>query len=231
MDKKTNLIGYPIVIILTAIITFLILKNCDKSGPEPPIVIAPKEIISLEDAKQLYYSYSDNRACIIEVFEGQRDSTLTSLCPTNRKPNEKFVPSRSFHLTKEFLNQYIAYLDKITDTIDITGYRLYLGNYPDAKEFKDGKPIPDPRRNTFFIAPTTLIPGSDLHRGFTFVDRNNDGVSEVLFLEDELDRKRSNQNTQSAKINTAGFFSFASTRGRDRSTLANELGGHPPKDD
>ncbi|WP_438710367.1 hypothetical protein ACSTS3_15300 [Aquimarina muelleri] len=227
MDKRSNLIGYPIVIIITAIITFLLLKKCEK--PDPPTVDPPKEIISFKDAIELYRTYTNNRSCVIEVFESKRDSSLTNLCPSKRKPIANFVPSRSFHLNKEFLNQYMAYINQVTpDSIAVTGYRLYLGNYPDTTNLSSGKPVPDPRRNTFFIAPTTLLGNSSTHRGFTFVDQNNDGKPEVLFLEDELDNlKNPNPSSPKTKINTANFFSFSSQNG-GTSTIANDLGGSPP---
>jgi hypothetical protein len=226
MNKQTNLIGYPVVIILTVIITLLIIRKCENT--EPPIVTKPKEIISFKDAKELYTSYTENRACVIEVFESKKDSTLASLCPTTRKPDNEFIPSRSFYLSKKFLDQYITYVNQITpDTIDITGYRLYLGNYPDKENFEDGKPIPDPRRNTFFIAPTTIKRDTEIHGGFTFVDKNNDGIPEILFLEDEFDRQNPDQNPKQAKINTASFFSFFNVYGAAKSTVGNDIGSYP----
>ncbi|WP_108866565.1 hypothetical protein [Aquimarina aquimarini] len=232
MYKKTNLFGYPIIILLTVLLT-LSLSNCNTKSEPTKEEEVPKEIISYKDAVELYQTYTENRACIIKVFEGKKDSTLDSLCPSKRKPNEKFVPSRSFHLDKKFLDDYISYINRITpDSIKITGYRLYLGNYPDKKRFDDGKPIPDPRRNTFFITPTTLIDGSNIHRGFTFVDRNNDGKPEILYLEDELERGQQpyqNSNSPKGKINTASFFSFSSSAyGGAYSTIGNEVGGYPP---
>ncbi|PKV49378.1 hypothetical protein ATE84_1400 [Aquimarina sp. MAR_2010_214] len=226
MDKKTNFIGYPIVIIITAILTFLVIRKCE--NPDLPIVTKPKEIISFKDATELYNSYTKNRVCVIKTFEGKRDYILDSLCPTTRKPNDEFMPSRSFYLSKKFLDQYIAYVNQITpDTIDITGYRLYLGNYPDKEKFDDGKSIPDPRRNTFFIAPTTLKGDTDLHRGFTFVDRNSDGKPEIIFLENEFDHQKYGQNLNQTKINTASFFSFINAYGPEKSTIGNDVGSHP----
>ncbi|TYP76064.1 hypothetical protein [Aquimarina intermedia] len=225
--KQSNLIGYPIVIILTAIITFFTLNNC--KGPDRPIANKPTEIISFSDALELYQTYTDNRSCVIKAFEGKRDSTLIKLCPSNRKANEKFKPSRSFFLSKKFLDQYMAYVKSITpDSVDITGYRMYLGNYPDKEKFENGKPIPDPRRNTFFMAPTTITGSESIHRGFTFVDKNKDGTPELVFLENELaDPKNPIRGMNRSKINTASFFSFANIFQEELSTIANDLGSHP----
>ncbi|WP_271767292.1 hypothetical protein [Aquimarina algiphila] len=231
MDRKTNSIGYLPVIIITAIITAIIMYIilCRIMKPDPPIVDKPNEIISIKDAVELHLSYRKNRSCIIKAYEGQ-DSTITTLCSTRRTPNPNFVPSLAFDLDKKFLEQYMLYINQITaDSIDITGYRLYLGNYPDSTYFADGRIVKDPRRNTFFIAPTTLIENET--RGYTFVDRNNDGQQEILFLEDEFDFRTSTpgQNPPKTKINTASFFSFSSQGGGDQSTVANEIGGHPPQ--
>ncbi|WP_109301544.1 hypothetical protein [Aquimarina sp. AU474] len=232
MRNKTNLIGYPIVAIIAALITYFCTRGPGPVIPTEPT--QPEEIISFKDAVQLYRTYTVNRSCIIKTFEGGRDGVLDSICPSDRKPDPKFVPSRSFHLSDTFLNQYIAYIKDITpDSIAVTGYRLYLGNYPDAPAFPDGKPIPDPRRNTFFIAPTTLLGGGDVHRGYTFFDRNNDGKPEVVFLEDILDELGSgdlgtlNEKVH-PKVNTANFFSFLTTAQEHQSTIANEVGGYPP---
>ncbi len=227
MEKK-HLIGYPIVAILVALITFYCTR---KEHTVDPVPVKPKEIISFKDAVQLYRSYSDNRACAIKVFEGNVDGQLDSLCPSDREADKNFKPARSFYLSKEFLDNYIAYIKKVTpDSIDVTGYRLYLGNYPDKDEFDDGKPIPDPRRNTVFIAPTTLLGNDNLHRGFTFVDRNNDGKRETIFLEDEFKRNENIElgiTEKETNINTASFFSFFSVNYTDLSTIANDLGSYP----
>ncbi|MCK8522517.1 hypothetical protein M0D21_13110 [Aquimarina sp. D1M17] len=232
-NRVNNLIGYPIVAILAALITYFYTKNDPVTQPDPDPT-TPEEIISFKDAVQLYRSYSKNRACIIKAFEG-RDSLITKLCPTDRKANPEFMPSRSFLLKDTFLEEYIAYVKSITpDSVKITGYRLYLGNYPDADKFVDGKPIPDPRRNTFFIAPTTRSERDGIHKGYTFLDRNNDGKPELIFLEDIIDELRPDglgnlNQVQQSKINTASFFSFSSAlQGGENSTLANEIGGSPP---
>lgn len=233
-NRVNNLIGYPIVAILAALITYFYTKNDPVTQPDPDPT-QPEEIISFKDAVQLYRSYSKNRACIITAFEG-RDSLITKLCPTDRKADPRFVPSRSFHLSDTFLEQYTAYVRSITpDSIKISGYRLYLGNYPDAEKFVDGKPIPDPRRNTFFIAPTTLFGNKELHRGYTFLDRDGDGEAEIIFLEDILEESGEGglgalDKQIHPNINTASFFSFSSAlQGGENSTLANEIGGHPPQ--
>ncbi|WP_062056658.1 hypothetical protein [Aquimarina longa] len=223
MSRKTNLIGYPIVIILTAIITFLV-GTCN-DPIKPPIDDVPKEIISFNDAVELYQSYTKNRACIIEIFESKRDSTLASLCPSDRKP-KKIQPTRSLFLTKEFLNEYTSYIDKITSErkIKISGYRLYLANYPDKEKFEDGKPIPDPRRNTIFIAPT--IARGNSHLGFTIFD-NDDGTFKKVILEEEFKKGMFGTNQVPEKANTASFFSFMMTNGGQTSTIGNELGSYP----
>ena len=233
MKNRTNFIGYPIVAIIVALITYYCTREPGPVIPDPD-PIKPKEIISFNNAVQLYNSYSKNRSCVIKAFEN-RDSIISGICPSDRKPNPEFMPSRSFLLTDKFLDQYLAYVKKITpDSVRTTGYRLYLGNYPDAEKFEDGKPIPDPRRNTFFIAPTTFSERDGIHKGYTFVDRNNDGKPELIFLEDVIDGLSPKglgnlKQPLHATMNTASIFSFFSTIEDDElSTIANDLGGSPP---
>lgn len=230
MDRKTNPIGYLIAIALTAIITYLIVKNFDK--PDPPVVDVdpPKEIITLPDAFQLYETYSRNRSCLIDIYEAKIDSTLNTLCPSDRPSDIGFVPSRSFHLDKKFLEQYLAYINQVTgDTIEITGYSIFLGNYPNKDRLISGKPINDPRRNTIFIAPTTFQNGTKTPTPFTYTeDQNNDGKPDLLFLNDEFERRTPTQQKPKAKVNTASFFSLSPPPYGVPSTIANEVGGYPP---
>ncbi|WP_281989383.1 hypothetical protein [Aquimarina aggregata] len=227
MERKTNFIGYPIVIILTALITYFCIKKIDSNPVDPSVVPPPPEIITLQDAFQLYETYSKNRACIIDVYEGRVDSTLNTLCTSDRPRDLGFVPSRSFELEKEFLEQYLAYIDYVTgDSIPITGYRIFLGNYPNKDKLISGRPIPDPRRNTIFIAPTTFQNG--LNQAFTFTkDQNNDGRPDLLFLKDTFEKGVGNQNHAKAKINTASFFSFSAMLNDELSTIANDIGSYP----
>jgi len=232
-------IGYLIVLILAAVIGAYIANCCIKNKESEPVVVnskPPKEIISFNDALQLYGGYTDNRACVIERFERGKDSMLLSNCNPKRKINPNFIAARSFFLPSDFLKHYMAYVKKISSengVKDITGYRLYLGNYPQEGSFEDGKPIPDPSRTTFFIAPTTITQGSKLNKGFTFTDDNNDGKPELILLEDFLEKKQNNKqgvlnNKTPQGIKTASFFSFSTTsQNFEISTLANDLGSYP----
>ncbi|UOY05448.1 hypothetical protein L0P88_16010 [Muricauda sp. SCSIO 64092] len=103
-------------------------------------VKAPKEIISLEEAKVLCENYQNRRIPDIVEFEmGDRDS------------EEKFMPTQFVAFKLETLKRYIKYVERKARKaeVDADSLRIYFGNY--------GKEGRDPNRNTVFILPTAKI--------------------------------------------------------------------------
>ncbi len=106
----------------------------------------PANIISLEMADSIYMNYSKHRAAIIEDYEIKQ-----------RSPQEKFEASRFVDFDYETIKQYIDYVDqeaKKAGVPKVTKLRLYFANYPDKKDFDDGKKVVHPRQNSIFMIPT-----------------------------------------------------------------------------
>lgn len=179
----------------------------------------PKQIISLEDATELYNSYTTNRVCIINAYENGKGN-IRDICPTERKP-KKIIPARSAFMEYKVLKQYIAYVEQETSKrkIPITGFRFYFSNYPDKEKFEDGRPIPSPRRNTFFAAPTIKKESKNL--GFTIFE-SEDGSFETRILEEIFE----NQTKIGKNINKASFFNI-NQEFREVSLEINDVGSHP----
>ncbi len=103
-------------------------------------VIAPKEIISLKEAKVLCENYQNRRVANIVEFEmGDRDS------------EEKFMPTQFVAFKLETLKRYIKYVERKAGKaeVDADSLRIYFGNY--------GKEGRDPNKNTVFILPTAKV--------------------------------------------------------------------------
>ena len=111
---------------------------------------APKQIITLANAKSMYDSYSQRRVPIIKTYEEQQDST------------EKFYPTRYGQYDFETMKHYMAYIEdqaKLAN-VKISGLRYYLSNYPADGSVGSHKEYA--RHNSFFILPTTDFNGEEL---------------------------------------------------------------------
>ncbi|SHG15939.1 hypothetical protein [Flagellimonas flava] len=111
----------------------------------------PKQIISLEESKNLYDNYTRNRVEIIQQFEAERS------------PEEAFDPARFAAFDYAGIKQYIAFIEQEAKEagVDISSLRLYFANYPDKEKFPDGKKLVHPRQNSIFIVPTIDVDGQD----------------------------------------------------------------------
>ena len=119
----------------------------------------PKQIISVEQAREMYDAYSQRRVPLIQKYEDSISSDST-----------KFTPTRYAEYDFEAIKQYIAYIEQEAKDADIqiSTLRFYLSNYPDGEKFGDGNDIKYPRRNTFFVVPTMAYQGNNV--GFYLED-------------------------------------------------------------
>lgn len=127
-------------------------KKEEPMGPEQEKVSPPEGIISLEESKSLYDNYTKNRADMIQSFETERDSA------------GRFIPARFTAFSYEDIKQYMAYVEQEAHEagVKVASLRLYFANYPDKRDFPDGKKVVHPRQNSIFIVPTTMIDGKEL---------------------------------------------------------------------
>ena len=219
MDRKTNLIGYPVVIIITAILAFLVGK-CQ--GPEVivdqgeyPANGDPEEIISLDLVEDLYNRYED-RVLLIDSLETDVPD---------------FEPTRAILFDYQEIKNYLAYIEKNASeaNVRISGLRFYFGKYPNDT-------IPEKRgKQMLFYNPTidTVINGVRADLAYA-IERQGDEVG-VTFLKDIIDvkdkRKGAGQaNQQGQYQNEASVLSLprfsAAYYGRD--SQAGQGGQHSP---
>ncbi|MDC6366756.1 MULTISPECIES: hypothetical protein [Flavobacteriaceae] len=119
--------------------------------PREEKVAPPQGIISLEESKSLYDNYSKNRVEIIQAFELETND------------DENFKAARFSSFGYEEIKQYMAFIEQEAKGagVDISSLRLYFANYPNKKDFPDGKKIVHPRQNSIFIVPTMKVDGHE----------------------------------------------------------------------
>ena len=237
MKNAKHLLGYLVAILLTfyvtktyfcPIATTTIISNSSESSTVARKK-APKQIISLEDASELYQSYTTNRACPIELIERTESRKIREQCGIKTKVNPEFIAARSAYLSTEYLNSYLKYTRQETknENLKITGYRFYFGNYPDKKKFDDGRHIKSPGKNTFFFAPTIYDKKRQIHVGITFIS-DSQGNLKPQILEDHFAglKPPSPVVQKPVERNAAGFF-FTTTALINPSLIGNDVGSYP----
>ena len=142
--------------------------SCNQQQKEnAPIVDAPANIISLNEADAIYNNYSTHRVSLIESYETQQ-----------RQPDEKFEASRFVDFDYDAIKQYIAYIDQEAlagGVKKVTKLRLYFANYPNEEKFPNGKKVIHKRQNSIFMVPTLEKGG--INYGF-FI--GNNGTAELI---------------------------------------------------
>jgi len=133
-------------------------KDVEQKMETEEEITAPKEIISLDEAKVLCENYENRRIPGILEYEA-----------ANSDSEEKFIPTQFVAFNLKTLKKYIKYVEKEAHKAKVKpdSLRIYLGNY--------GNKGKDKNRNTVFILPTAKI-GHD-YGGFYIGD---DGQAKLM---------------------------------------------------
>ncbi|SNR30865.1 hypothetical protein SAMN04488009_1123 [Maribacter sedimenticola] len=192
-----------------------------KEKPVPPVVEAPANIISLDEANVIYDNYTKHRVTLIEPYEQQREQ------------DEDFTAGRFVDFDYDTIKQYIAYIDqeaKDAGVNKVTKLRLYFANYPNSDKFPNGKKVIHKRQNSIFMVPT--LDKGGINYGF-FIGSN--GKAELI-----KDWKDSSTDgigvhigqTQKAHAGIMPTFTLNSNLQDSKSLALNfGQGGPPPKTD
>ncbi|PVW13071.1 hypothetical protein DDV96_14215 [Marixanthomonas spongiae] len=183
----------------------------------------PKQIISVQDAKTMYDSYTERRATIIKEFEEVEDTT------------QKFYPTRYGQYDYETMKHYMDFIETEAKLakVDIKGLRFYFSNYPADGSVGNEKYA---RHNSFFLLPTADFNGKEL--GF-FIRVDGDGNRTAVPVEDVVKRDNGKQRKKgngTKQQGTPGFGSnmlllnpvFQGGGGEDISLVLNDATMIPP---
>ncbi len=200
---------------LLGLLAVLSLLNCNnKQSPEKeevPIKVEspkpPSKIIPLEQAMELYNTYTERRVPIIQKYE------------INNNRSE-FHPTRYAEYDYKTIKEYILYIENEAKKakVDITKLRFYFTTYPNAEKFKNGAQIKYPGHNSFFMVPT--IKNKNRHDAFYTITEKG-GNTKSYFIENRKNELYKNK---------ASFFSFKQAE-RINSLILNEAGLIPPPRD
>ncbi|RFN60167.1 hypothetical protein [Marixanthomonas ophiurae] len=135
----------------------------------------PKQIITVQQAKTMYDSYTKRRVSIIKDFEEAEDST------------QEFHPTRYGQYTYETMKHYMDFIEDEAKLakVEIKGLRFYFSNYPADGSVGSAKYA---RHNSFFLLPTTDFNGKEL--GF-FIRVDDNGDRTAVPVQDVVKRSNS----------------------------------------
>lgn len=213
---------------LTSLIVFGFLSCETKKDKKPVIeqevseVSAPKQIVSVDQAKSMYDAYGERRVGLIEKFENEQS------------PGEKFDVARFGYYDYNTIKDYLAYIEQEAQkaNVEISTLRFYFSNYPDKKTFEDGREIKHPKQNSFFIIPT-LKDNDNQEYGF-YIREEDDGKNVPVLLTDNLDPKKetdSEMQQQNERKSEASFLPSSAPAlfyAKNKSLIMNESNMTPP---
>lgn len=145
--------------------------------PEPMEINAPRQIVSVEQAKTMYDAYGERRVGLIEKYENEL------------APEKKFDVARFGYYDYNTIKEYMTYIEQEAKkaNVEISSLRFYFSNYPDKKTFEDGREIKHPKQNSFFIIPA--VKDNDREYGF-YIREEDDGKNVPILLTDNLEPKK-----------------------------------------
>lgn len=178
------------------------LSSCwDQEEKRVKPVDEPKEIIiSTEQAKDMYDTYTNRREGLIQNFENSLDNREQNDKKTQQSQNQKdneekasiqkgnkgFEAARYIHYDFNDLKQYMAFIEQEAEkaNVEISTLRFYLANYPNKEKFDSGRKIKNPRRNTVIMVPSLNKDGKEY--AFFTADDSEDGKRKAFLLTEEL---------------------------------------------
>jgi hypothetical protein len=134
---------------IAAVALIFSLNSCaekvEKEKEEVPIVVAPAQIVPIDQAKSMYDNYSQRRSPLIQHYEDSINGG-----------KEKFDVARYVSYDYETIKQYLAFIEQEAEraNIEISGLRFYFSNYPDKPFFDNKDSILHPRQNSIMLSPT-----------------------------------------------------------------------------
>ncbi len=132
-----------------AVVLIFSLNSCaekvEKEKEEDPLVVAPTQIVPIDQAKNMYDNYTQRRSPLIQHYEDSINGG-----------EEKFDVARYVYYDYETIKQYLAFIEQEAEmaNVEISGLRFYFSNYPDKPFFDNKDSILHPRQNSIMLSPT-----------------------------------------------------------------------------
>lgn len=183
-------------IMVFAIITFSFMScnQDDKTKPEPggekPAVLAPQQIVKVEQAKSMYNNYTKRRLPLIQRYEDSinrqgRGKMIQQQTPTGQDIPKPFDVARYVYYDYKTIKQYMDYIEQEAQAagVEISTLRFYFSNYPNERFFPGTKDsLLHPRQNSILLSPT-IRKGK---RDYLFYIEEGPERQEAMILDDDF---------------------------------------------
>ncbi len=151
MTTKTKRPLFSVTVLATLALSFYSCaetpeKTTEEKEEKETEVLAPAQIVPVDQAKNMYDNYTNRRVPLIQKYE---DSI--------NRGKKKFDVARYVSYDYETIKQYLAFIEQEAKkaNVEISGLRFYFSNYPDKAFFPDSKDsIVHPRQNSVMLSPT-----------------------------------------------------------------------------
>ena len=203
--------------------------SCEQKKEKTPVtepvteeISAPKQIVSVAQAKTMYDAYGERRVGLIEKYENELD------------PEKKFDVARFGYYDYNTIKEYIKYIEQEAKkaNVEISSLRFYFSNYPDKKTFEDGREIKHPKQNSFFIIPA--VKDKDNREYGFYIREEDDGKNVPVLLTDNLEPKKDREMDRMQSQESKSEASFMPTTSpapyyvTNKSLVLNEANMVPP---
>jgi len=165
---------------------FLLFVSCGEQKPKIEAdetkeqeIQAPEQIVSVEQARSMYESYTQRRVPLIQKYEDAYDKRESQM-------KDSFDVARYVAYDYKTIKDYLAYIEQeaANANVEISTLRFYFSNYPDKAKSDDGRPVIHPRQNSVFILPATTVDNNQY--GF-YIQEKEDGSTVPAYLRWNLD--------------------------------------------
>ncbi len=240
---------------LTLVFLFVFaLSSCNEECPpcdDPKPVKAPDQIVTVEQAKEMYETYGKRRLPLIQRYEDSIDrrgyDDKMQQQKIENKTNEaesaaaaaqkRFDVTRYVYYEYDTIKKYMAYIEAEAEKagVKISTLRFYLSNYPEQDLFPKDTAA-RVRQNSVFITPT--IKEGDRDYAY-FGQESAEGKLKMILLDDDLNRSKTQLTSSLYDKDKKSFASFlpkistsktsaAPVFFDDKSYTMNRGGGIPP---
>jgi len=241
---------FPLSLVFLSIFALSSCVEKDKPKDQKPVE-APDQIVTIQEAKQMYDTYERRRVPLIQRYEDSIDrkgyGDKIQQQKIDNKTNEaeaaasaaqkRFDVTRYVYYEYDTIKKYMAYIEAEAEKagVKISTLRFYLSNYPEQDLFPKDTAA-RVRQNSVFITPT--IKEGDKNYAY-FGQESAEGKLKMILLDDDLNRSKT-QLTSSLydkdKKSFASFLPEISTSNTsmapvffdDKSYTMNRGGGIPP---
>jgi len=183
-------------------------EKMEEEQKESPEVLAPAQIVQIDQAQEMYENYTNRRVSLIQHFEDSINGG-----------KEKFDVARYVSYDYETIKQYLAFIEQEAKkaNVEISGLRFYFSNYPNKPLFDNKDTIFHPKQNSVMLSPT-MKKGK---RDYLFYIEGTQAEQKAVLLSDSFGPIKANKmgNIDSGHNKSYASFMPSLTNAKTNTTL------------